>query len=59
MESKDRIKLRGLANACVARLADPLKQSVIIFRGDMRAIVAANRELDRQAATIARQAKGL
>jgi hypothetical protein len=47
MNKRDREKLQALLVSLTAYFSDPLKQSVVIFRGDARAIVAAIRELEK------------
>lgn len=41
MTTKERKRFAELAAGCAVYLNDPLRQSGHIFRGDMRAIVAA------------------
>jgi hypothetical protein len=45
--AKEREHLTKLVSSCEAVLAHPIRQSINIFRGDMRAIVAASREIQR------------
>lgn len=49
MNKRDRDKLQGLLVSLTAHFSDPLKQSVLIWRGDARAIVAAIREIENGA----------
>lgn len=51
MNKRDREKLQQLLVKLTAHFSDPLKQSVTIFRGDARAIVAAIRELNKAGKT--------
>jgi len=47
MTKKELIQLRKLAEHCRVLLLDPLRQSERVFRGDMRAIVAACAEVEK------------
>ncbi|MCC2649858.1 MAG: hypothetical protein K0R61_43 [Microvirga sp.] len=54
MNRRDKDKLELLLLKLTGHFSDGLKQSVTIFRGDARAIVAAIRELNRKAPHAAR-----
>ena len=47
MTAKDLEKLSGLSTNCESLLRDMSRQSETIYRGDMRAIVAAYKEITK------------
>lgn len=56
MTKRDWERLARIVIECEANLADPARQSMDIWRPDMRAIVAAHKEIQRFEALVAQRA---
>lgn len=58
MTKKQRERFLKLSIECVRVTADKLKQSHVIGRGDMQAIIAAFREIERRERTAEKSGRG-